>query len=186
MDGTLTVPMHDFDAMKQRLGIPPEISLLEGALQKPEPERSDALEAIRQWEQEIAEQAIPSEDAIQLLAALHTQGKELAILTRNRKDLALITLQSAGLRKYFTDTVILGRDCAPPKPAPDGVLSILSQWNAPQEEAVMIGDYLYDIEAGIQAGIDTIQIIRNPDDPIHPQATIVLHDLRDLLADNNE
>jgi phosphoglycolate phosphatase-like HAD superfamily hydrolase len=92
----------------------------------------------------------------------------------------LVTLKAAGLIQYFDTDVVLGRDCAPPKPSPQGVLTILHHWNATPEDAVMVGDFHFDIEAGYKAGASTVQVLRGPT-LIHRHATIVLNDLGDLI-----
>ena len=180
MDGTLTIPMHNFDQMKSVLGLPNEKPLLESAKDLPEPKREQALQKIADWEYDLATQAKASQDAKALLEHLFHKGKHLAILTRNIRSLALITLRAAGLIQFFDTDVVLGRDCAPPKPSPQGVLAIIQHWNTTPEETVMVGDFHFDIEAGFKAGASTIQVLRTPT-LIHSNATIVLKDLGDLI-----
>ena len=46
----------------------------------------------------------------------------------------------------------------PPKPEPDGILALLSTWEALPTEAVMVGDYKFDLMAGQRAGTVTVYI----------------------------
>jgi len=45
-----------------------------------------------------------------------------------------------------------------PKPSPDGINQLLQFWGAETEDTVMIGDYLYDLEAGKAAGVATVHL----------------------------
>ena len=52
MDGTLTLPILDFLAMKKRIGIPPEADILPTVLRMPQKERERALKIIEECEDE--------------------------------------------------------------------------------------------------------------------------------------
>ena len=64
----------------------------------------------------------------------------------------------AKLGDYFAEVDILGRDEAPPKPEPDGIHQLLSQWGAESSDAIMVGDYLFDLQSGRKAGTATIHV----------------------------
>jgi len=55
---------------------------------------------------------------------LYRRGCQLGILTRNALPLAELTLEVIGLRECFAEAAILGRDEAPPKPDPGGLLHL--------------------------------------------------------------
>jgi phosphoglycolate phosphatase-like HAD superfamily hydrolase len=196
LDGTLTIPQHDFTAMKKECSLPQDIPLLEGVMQQPEPNRSALLHKIKVWEKELAETAKPSSDALFLVSELHRRGKHMAILTRNLRELAIISLRSANLLQYFSENVIFGRDCAKPKPDPEGIYKIIEQWsnivsassnpdkhslNASIEQIVMIGDHDFDIEAGFRAGVTTVHIVRSQVKFFSPKADVCVNSLYDLL-----
>jgi len=162
MDGTLTVPAHDFDGFKVQHGLPAEQDLLGATLALPEPRRSQVLRAIDAWEDEIARSAQAQDDAVALLDALLERGARCAVLTRNSRQGAEVTLRAAGLDDYFVDrTLILGRDCATAKPEPDGVLEVLRRAGARPEQAVMVGDWIFDVMAGRRAGTATVLVERH-------------------------
>ncbi len=177
LDGTLTVPQHDFDAMRRELGIPRGVDLLSGlAAQGGEAERR-GLARIAEWEWSLAEGAERQEDALALLGRLQREGASLGVLTRNRRDVALRTLEVIGLAGWFDDVV--GRDEALPKPAPDGVQWWLRRWQVGPESAVMVGDHPMDAVAGAAAGVATVWVRRHPG--WEGRADLVVDDLRDVL-----
>lgn len=156
MDGTLTVATHDFVAMRAALGLPDDSSILEGIAARPPAERAALSARLNELELEYARDAQPQPGAGDLLEALRSKGARLAILTRNDKQLAELTLDVCGLRAFFDDALILGRDEHPPKPAPDGIVHLMQHWNATHDSTVMVGDYVYDLKAGRAAGVTTV------------------------------
>ena len=65
---------------------------------------------------------------------------------------------------------MLGRAEAPPKPDPAGIYHLQDVWQVEADSLVMVGDYLFDLQAGKSAGAMTIHVAR-PDGqrwPEHP------------------
>lgn len=71
-------------------------------------------------------------------------------------------MQAIGLLHYFDESVILGRDEAAPKPHPAGIDHILQHWQANSDDAIMVGDYEYDLSAGRSAGVHTLLVHPKP------------------------
>jgi len=162
MDGTLTVPQHDFAAFKLAHGLDPELDVLAGIDALAPERRASVHQAVRDWEDELAAGARPMDDAARLLDALASRGARLGILTRNSLRGAALTLQASGLADYFPDpATIIGRDCAPPKPSPAGIDRVLAVWAAPADRAVMVGDWVFDVQAGRAAGTATVLVARH-------------------------
>lgn len=74
LDGTLTEACHDFAAIKNKLGLPPDLALLEGVALAPVADRPLLLEAICRWERGLAEAARPSAGAEELLSVIQERG----------------------------------------------------------------------------------------------------------------
>lgn len=161
LDGTLTVSSHDFAAFRAELAIPAGTGLLEWVDGLPIADRAQAEARIAAWEAEHAERAIAEPDAVALLADLSDRGAVLGVLTRNRTDILLRTLHVAGLGSRFDPRWCVGRDRAAPKPSPAGILQLLSAWDAAPTDAVMVGDWGFDIEAGRAAGVATVLVDRD-------------------------
>ena len=158
MDGTLTQAMHDFDAMRAELKLPAGVPILE-ALDAMNPEEAKAKHhELDEMELRMAADAKPQPGCVELLDALVAKGATLGIVTRNGKQIAEVTLAACGLDHYFTDSTIISRDCCTPKPDPAGVNRLLSLWQADPTNAVMVGDYLFDLQTGHSAGVATVHL----------------------------
>jgi HAD superfamily hydrolase (TIGR01509 family) len=158
MDGTLTVANHDFEAIRESLGLPAGQPILEALAQLPEAEAAAKFEQLYAIEMSIAETTQAQPAAKELLTQLRSTGKHCGILTRNSKPIAHRTLEACGLLAFFTDATILSRDCCPPKPQPDGIHCLLDYWRALPDNSVMVGDYLFDLLAGRNAGTATVHL----------------------------
>ena len=181
MDGTLTIPMHDFQEIRMRLGIPKHRDILGYISEQEEAVRTRLEHELESWEHDIAQRAEPAQDAVELLEFLRKKECQCAVLTRNTQDFAMITLQAARLLDYFDPAVILGRDSAEPKPSPAGIYKILSHWDAKPESTVMIGDDINDVLAGKNAGCSSVFVERNRPLANPGLADILCRDLKALI-----
>jgi len=92
-------------------------------------------------------------DGIQeLLQQLENQGCILALVTSKRSKIALMGLELFDIRKYFKVFVAL-EDTELHKPNPAPVLKALELLGAQPEEAIMVGDSVFDIHCAHGAGV---------------------------------
>lgn len=158
LDGTLTVSAHDFEHIRRELGLAPEAPILEALHAMPEAEAEPLWKLLNELEFYYAGKASVMQGAAELLQKLHNDGRQLAILTRNTLPVVKHTLEACRLEHFFPLEHILDRDSCIPKPSPDGVKRLLDFWQADADDSVMVGDYLYDLEAGKGAGVVTIHV----------------------------
>lgn len=158
LDGTLTVSAHDFEHIRRELGLAPETPILEALHAMPESEAAPLWESLNELEFYYAGKASVMEGATELLHHLHQNGRQLAILTRNTMPVVEHTLRACKIDHFFPLEHILDRDSCIPKPSPDGVQRLLQFWRADADDTVMVGDYLYDLEAGKRAGVATVHL----------------------------
>jgi len=158
LDGTLTVAIHDFEAIRRELDLSPDKPILEQLQKLPEGLAAPRRDRLDEIELELVGRARAQEGVREALAALHARGTTFGILTRNNKINALATLRVCGLAEYFRPDHVIGRDCAEPKPSGAGIRHLLALWGAAPDEAVMVGDYLFDLLAGRDAGTATVYV----------------------------
>lgn len=182
MDGTLTIAVHDFAAIRRALGIAPEEDILDHLAALP----AEHAAAKRAWlidhERELAAAARPASGAPELIRELHARGCQLGVLTRNDRELALLTLETIGILDCFEPGAILGRDDAPPKPSPAGLLRLAQRWQTAPGELVMVGDYLHDLECARAAGARSI-LVNLPDNPWPALSSHFAQNCHSLLAE---
>lgn len=164
MDGTLTVAVHDFAAIRVALGIPPEDDILTHLAALPAAEAEAKHAWLLEHERDLAVASTAATGAVELVRELAGRGCQLAILTRNARELAHVTLEAIGLADCFAKELVLGRDEAAPKPSPDGLLKIAQAWDVDPSELVMVGDYRIDLECGRTAGARTV-LVNLPENP---------------------
>jgi HAD superfamily hydrolase (TIGR01509 family) len=158
LDGTLTVSAHDFEHMRRELGLAPQVPILEALQAMPESEAAPLWKVLNELEFYYAGKASVMQGANELLQKLYASGCQLAILTRNTMPVVKHTLQACKIDHFFPLDHILDRDSCIPKPSPDGVKRLLEFWQADADDTVMVGDFLYDLEAGKGAGVATIHV----------------------------
>jgi HAD superfamily hydrolase (TIGR01509 family) len=158
LDGTLTVSAHDFEHMRRELGLAPQVPILEALHAMPQSESAPLWERLNQLEFYYAGKASLMRGADRLLKILHDRDCRLAILTRNTMPVVEQTLRACAIDHFFPLEHILDRDSCAPKPSPDGINQLLRMWQAEPSDSVMIGDYLYDLEAGKNAGVATVHL----------------------------
>ncbi|MDI6728113.1 MAG: HAD-IA family hydrolase [Thermodesulfovibrionales bacterium] len=80
-----------------------------------------------------------------------------AVISNKREALSTKILDDLGLLKYLD--LVVGSDTTPErKPSPIPILYVLTKLNIKTEDAVIVGDSNFDIEAGKAAGIKTIAV----------------------------
>jgi HAD superfamily hydrolase (TIGR01509 family) len=158
LDGTLTVAVHDFDAIRRMLGVPSGAGILEWLMTRPELERARLERRLDEHEQELAAIAVAAEGAQETLNALTKSRCRVGIVTRNNSRNVDLTLRAAGLDAYFDAADIMTRDNARPKPDPDGIERLLARWGARPLEGVMVGNHAHDLAAGRAAGVVTVHV----------------------------
>ena len=158
LDGTLTIAVHDFNAIREELGIPEGQPIIKTLESLPLKESRNKKKKLQEIEEKLALNASPAPGVEKLLETLNSQNYFFGILTLNTRENAWITLKALGLSEYFTNESVIGRWCAEPKPSPNGIKKLLNHWNVYANDALIIGDYLYDLQVGRAAKIATVHV----------------------------
>ncbi len=183
LDGTLTLAQHDFAGFKQAHGLPLDTPILEGIALAPPATRAELLKSVDAWEAGLATESQPAPDAQRLLPILETARVPMAVLTRNTRANALVSLAATGLARYFPEPLVIGRDEFAPKPSPDGVRGLLSlMGHVDPRTALMVGDHIDDVRSGHAAGTYSA-LLRRAESVASPPppADVVISALDELL-----
>jgi phosphoglycolate phosphatase len=199
LDGTLLNCPYDFAAMRQavleiaaEMDLRPEslagIGILEAII---EGEKLLGGEAGREFEHRAntavlqlellgAEQSKPLPGVQETLHWLHENGLKTAIITRNSTKVVEALLQHV----EFKYDVLLPREAVVNvKPHPEHLLVALEQLHCEPNEALMVGDHVWDIECGRATGVISVGVTSGAstrDRLIQAGAAAVLESVRDL------
>ena len=180
MDGTLTHELLDFPAIRREIGLPEKAGILEHIEAMASEARRRAEEILHRHEMAAAAECQVHEGAGEVLAALHAAGIHTAVLTRNSAACAQAILTRHGLAPQHVST----REDKPHKPHAESILSISRRWHILPEQTLMVGDYLYDLQAAANAGTDAALVCHKPgpSPEFAAQATYVVRSLHEVLA----
>jgi HAD superfamily hydrolase (TIGR01509 family) len=154
LDGTLTEPLLDFDAMRAEIGLPPG-PILEQLAHADDATRARADEILRRHEREAIACATLADGCAELLAHLRERHIPAAILTRNVREV----VDTFSRMFAFTFAGVYTREDGPHKPSPAGVFALCTLMGVPPSETMMVGDYKFDILAGRAAGCPTALVL---------------------------
>ncbi|MDR1245496.1 MAG: HAD-IA family hydrolase [Clostridiales Family XIII bacterium] len=93
----------------------------------------------------------------ELIKELKARGYTLAVVTSRLPSTTMEGLEKYGLSDYF-DLVVTCEDCSKFKPDPEPVLIALEKLGKKPEEALMVGDTLYDIRCARSAGVKSVLV----------------------------
>jgi Predicted phosphatases len=150
--------VHDFNAIREELGIPEGQPIIKTLESFPLKESRNKKKKLQEIEEKLALNATPAPGVEKLLETLNSQNYFFGILTLNTRENAWTTLKALGLSEYFTRESVIGRWCAEPKPSPNGIKKLLNHWKVFANEALIVGDYLYDLQVGRAAEIATVHV----------------------------
>ena len=88
------------------------------------------------------------------LDILKEMNIKLGIVTSKRKKMAMRSLTSLNIDKYFT-AFVTPESTKLHKPNPDPVIKALNILDSKYDKAIMVGDSMYDIVSGRRAGVYT-------------------------------
>ncbi|MEO1081132.1 MAG: HAD family hydrolase [Pseudomonadota bacterium] len=176
LDGTLVDSRLDFSAMRCELDAPPDVGLLEYVeTLDTEAAQAEAMAVIHRHEMTGAETATWMPGAEDVMHGLHNRRTPIAIVTRNSREAAKLTMRRLGM----PDVPLKAREDAAPKPDPEALLALAQRWGLAPSVCAYVGDFRYDIEAAERAGM--LPVLYTAGQPVpseHEGKVAVLSDFR--------
>jgi len=179
LDGTITQPYFDFDAIREEIGLAKDSGpVLESMEKMTAQQRQDAEKILHYHEQKAVTESKLNANAKQTLSALRAAGIRIGILTRNRRSNAFAIARK---HKLKFDAVI-GREDGPVKPDAFGVLQLCRQFGVKPEETLLVGDYLFDLLCAKAAGAVAVLLANhNQADEFAEHADFCIEDISRIL-----
>ncbi len=179
----LTGREQDEDILKATFGEPLAISL-ENAF--PDVPVDESINIYREHQLEIYEELIePFNGMPELIKLLKEKGYKVGLLTSRLRPSTMIGLEKFGIVSYF-DSIITLENCTKHKPDPEPMLVALKSLEAKPEEAIMIGDSLFDIRCAHNAGVEAALVswavaLSDPPTEGEDKPEYILNKAEDLL-----
>jgi len=179
LDGTLTVPILDFDVIRAEMGIEGRTPVLEAMAAMDDLARAKAHAILDAHERRAAEESTLNDGAVETVNALRQRGFAVGILTRNARRWTEVVLTRHGL----TVDGLRTRDDGAVKPDPEGVLALCRRFEADPRASWIVGDHLFDLQAGARAGLRTVLLIgAGPAPEFARHADHVIRSLAELMV----
>ena len=157
MDGTLTEPVLDFDAIRAEIGMPEGVPILEHLTAVGDAERARAESIMLRHERDAIARATLADGCADLLGHLRGMEIPMAILTRNVREV----VETFARMFAFEFHAVYTREDGPPKPSPHGARLLCQAMGVEPAATLAVGDYKYDVMAGRDAGCRTVLVDRD-------------------------
>ena len=120
----------------------------------------------------------------ELFEKLRANGKEIALASSGNADEVAHYVKLAHIGGLI-EAQTTKNDVRHSKPAPDVFLAALNELHLPAQEAIVVGDTPYDVEAAKRAQLPTIALLCGgfPEDELRASGAVAVYrDVADLLA----
>ncbi len=158
-DGTLTRPgALDFNAIRRLIDCPMELPILEyiDGLEDPD-RRAEHHAVLDDAEMKAAAESEPNDGAEELIRYIRSSGLPVGVITRNSRGSVERALENFNdLRASDFDLIISRDDPVAPKPSPEGVELAARRFDVEASRMMVVGDYIFDVQAGAAAGAVTV------------------------------
>ena len=118
----------------------------------------EAINVYRGYQKDVFENLIePFDGMVELVKELKAKGYKTAVTTSRMAPSTLAGLRKFGLVEDF-DVIVTADDTTKHKPDPEPVLITLEKLGVKPEEALMIGDSMFDIKCAHNAGVEAVLV----------------------------
>jgi HAD superfamily hydrolase (TIGR01509 family) len=179
LDGTITQPYFDFDAIREEIGLARDSGPVLESMEKMTPQqRQEAEKILHYHEQKAVTESKLNAGARQTLLELRAAGIHIGVLTRNKRSNAFAIARKHKLE--FDE--VLGREDGPVKPDAFGVLQLCRQFGVEPAETLLVGDYLFDLLCAKAAGAVAVLLANhNQADEFAEHADFCMKNIGEIL-----
>ncbi len=180
LDGVLVHSPLDLPAIKMELFGDSGVFIIEALEALDDSEREEKTKLLLQREMEAAGEARLDPAVVELFDWIEKNGLKRGVITRNSREVVSLIAENTGI----DFGAVVAREDAPPKPDPESVLTACRELDVDPVTCVMVGDYVFDIDAGRNAGCRTVFLETDKFRHLEPEADsriCSLGDLKDLL-----
>jgi len=160
MDGTIWDTPVRIASVREQLGLPQDgRPILHGIARMPSSLRAQAIAILEAHEREGVERGSLRPGTHELLGFFRLRGVKPVLVTNNSRESTQAVLTCHGL----SFDLVFTRDDGPMKPDPAAFLGPLARLGASAEDALVLGDSHFDLQAAQAAGIRTVILVSPPE-----------------------
>ncbi len=179
LDGTITEPFFDFDAIRKEMGLEQDSGPVLEAMEKMTPaQRQQAEQILHFHEDRAVNESKLNAGVRRTLRQLRSSGILVGVLTRNKRSNAIAIAE-----KHNLDfDVIVDREDGPVKPDGFGVLRICEHFDVAPARTLVVGDYLFDLLSAKAAGAKAVLLANHKKaDEFAEHADFVIEKIDEIL-----
>lgn len=179
LDGTITQPYFDFDAIREEIGLGKDGGAILEAMERMTAQQRERTERILHDHEEKAVAASQlNPGAKETLSELRDRGIRIGVLTRNRKCNA----EAVAVKHGLDFDAVVGREDGPVKPDAFGVRHLCKRFDVMASETLLVGDYLFDLLCARSAGAMAVLITsQQQNDDFAAHADFQIQELPEVL-----
>jgi len=176
LDGTIAKTSVRFAPYRERIGcdggdVLSYIEKCDAALRK------RMYTVLDEYERSIEEDCVLDEDFPRVMTFLSERNIKTGIVTRSSHRHAVAVTQKLGI----SADAIIGRDDTAPKPSGKPLILLSKMLGIPPQHMLFVGDFLWDVMAGRNAGVRTVLLAHNRTEEYTPRPDYIIHRLGELI-----
>jgi len=154
LDGTITKTDVRFAPFRERIGCG-DGDVLDYISRADEHEREKFYRIIGEYERKIQENCSLNDGFMEVMNFLDKKGIKTGIVTRSSREHAEIVIKKLGIPIKH----VIAREDAEPKPSGEPLVMLSKKLGVPVEKMLFVGDFLWDMLAGKNAGVKTVLLL---------------------------
>lgn len=171
------------ETVYEDIGIPLITQLKKHLGERSDEEYEQILETHRSYQKEIYHETLKLYEGIKEgLETLKIKGAKLAIVSSRTRESLDLYLKHTEIFDYFS-VISTPEVTENHKPHPEPVLWALDKLGSKADETIFVGDAVFDIQSGNDAGVDTALITWGHNDPgsVKAKPTVILEHMSQLI-----
>jgi HAD superfamily hydrolase (TIGR01509 family) len=176
LDGTIIRTSVAFSPFRKRIGCI-EGDVLNYINSRGKEEREVLYSILDEYELCIQNDCTLNNGFEELIDFLTINKIKTGIITRSTKRHAIAVADKLSI----PISTIIGRDTTTPKPSGEPLQLFSSMLNVPLSRMLFVGDFMWDILAGKNAGVKTVFLVKDVVPEFASQADYIIHNLREVI-----
>lgn len=176
LDGTIIKTSVAFSPFRKRIGCL-EGDVLSYINSRDETKQKVLYNILDEYELCIQNDCSINNGFEELMNFLELNKIKTGIITRSTKKHAIAVAKKLSI----PIKTIIGRDTTAPKPSAEPLKLLSSMLDVPLSSMLFVGDFLWDVAAGKNAGVKTVLLVKDVIPEFAYQADYIINNLREII-----